>query len=45
VSFSQLPGRVIVYCYPWTGGQAFQPARLDDIPGAHGSTPQAGGFP
>jgi peroxiredoxin len=36
---------VIVYCYPWTGrpGEPNPPA-WDDIPGAHGSTPQTEGF-
>jgi peroxiredoxin len=45
VSFASLPGRSIVYCYPWTGrpGQPNQP-NWDDIPGAHGSTPQTEGF-
>jgi peroxiredoxin len=45
VSFAQLPGRSIVYCYPWTGrpGGA-NPPGWDDIPGAHGSTPQTEGF-
>jgi peroxiredoxin len=45
VSFARLPGRTIVYCYPWTGrpGQA-NPPGWDDIPGAHGSTPQTEGF-
>ena len=45
VSFAHLAGRSIVYCYPWTGrpGQP-NPAGWDDIPGAHGSTPQTEGF-
>jgi peroxiredoxin len=45
VSFAKLPGRTIVYCYPWTGrpGQP-NPPNWDGIPGAHGSTPQAEGF-
>jgi peroxiredoxin len=45
VSFASLPGRSIVYCYPWTGrpGQP-NPPNWDDIPGAHGSTPQTEGF-
>jgi peroxiredoxin len=38
-------GRVIVYCYPWTGRPgAPNPPGWDDIPGAHGSTPQTEGF-
>lgn len=45
VSFAQLPGRSIVYCYPWTGRPGVaNPPGWDDIPGAHGSTPQAEGF-
>jgi peroxiredoxin len=45
VSLARLPGRSIVYCYPWTGrpGQP-NPPGWDDIPGAHGSTPQTEGF-
>ena len=35
----------IVYCYPWTGRPGLpNPPSWDDIPGAHGSTPQAEGF-
>ncbi len=45
LSFAQLPGRSIVYCYPWTGRPGLpNPPGWDDIPGAHGSTPQAEGF-
>jgi len=45
VSFARLPGRVVVYCYPWTGRPGLpNPPNWDDIPGAHGSTPQAEGF-
>ncbi len=45
LSFARLAGRAIVYCYPWTGrpGEP-NPPGWDDIPGAHGSTPQAEGF-
>ena len=45
VSFGKLSGRAIVYCYPWTGrpGQP-NPPGWDDIPGAHGSTPETEGF-
>jgi peroxiredoxin len=45
VSFARLEGRSIVYCYPWTGrpGQP-NPPGWDDIPGAHGSTPETEGF-
>jgi peroxiredoxin len=45
VSFARRPGRVIVYCYPWTGRPGLaDPPGWDDIPGAHGSTPQTEGF-
>lgn len=44
-SLARVPGRVIVFCYPWTGkpGQP-NPPDWDTIPGAHGSTPEAEGF-
>jgi peroxiredoxin len=45
VSFARLTGRTILYCYPWTGRPGHpNPPGWDDIPGAHGSTPQAEGF-
>ncbi|KAB2912164.1 MAG: peroxiredoxin [Hyphomicrobiaceae bacterium] len=45
VSFARLSGRVVVYCYPWTGRPGLDnPPGWDDIPGAHGSTPQTEGF-
>ena len=45
VNFAQLSGRSIVYCYPWTGRPGLpNPPGWDDIPGAHGSTPQTEGF-
>jgi peroxiredoxin len=45
VSFARLPGRAVVYAYPWTGRPGVpNPPGWDDIPGAHGSTPQAEGF-
>ncbi len=45
VNFAELSGRAVVFCYPWTGrpGQP-NPPSWDDIPGAHGSTPEAEGF-
>jgi peroxiredoxin len=45
VNFARLAGRVVLYCYPWTGrpGEP-NPPDWDDIPGAHGSTPEAEGF-
>jgi peroxiredoxin len=45
VSFAQLPGRTVVTCYPWTGRPGFpNPPNWDNIPGAHGSTPQMEGL-
>lgn len=45
ISLARLPERTIVYCYPWTGRPgAPNPPGWDDIPGAHGSTPQTEGF-
>ena len=45
VNFAVLPGMVIVYCYPWTGKPGLaNPPGWDDIPGAHGSTPETEGF-
>jgi peroxiredoxin len=45
VSLARLSGRSIVYCYPWTGRPGRpNPPGWDDIPGAHGSTPQTQGF-
>jgi peroxiredoxin len=45
VSFAGLAGTAIVYCYPWTGRPGLpNPPEWDDIPGAHGSTPEAEGF-
>jgi peroxiredoxin len=45
VNLARLPGLAIVYCYPWTGRPGLpNPPDWDDIPGAHGSTPEAEGF-
>ena len=45
VSFAHVGGRAVVYCYPWTGRPGVaNPRGWDEIPGAHGSTPQAEGF-
>jgi peroxiredoxin len=39
------PGRAVVYVYPWTGRPGVaDPPGWDDIPGAHGSTPETIGF-
>lgn len=45
VDLSKRAGKSVVFCYPWTGRPGLpNPPRWDDIPGAHGSTPQAMGF-
>jgi peroxiredoxin len=45
VNFARLPGMAVLYCYPWTGRPGLpNPPGWDDIPGAHGSTPQSEGF-
>jgi peroxiredoxin len=44
-SLAALSGTLVVYVYPWTGRPGSpNPPNWDDIPGAHGSTPQAEGF-
>jgi peroxiredoxin len=45
VNPARIPGMAIVYVYPWTGRPGLpNPPAWDDIPGAHGSTPEAEGF-
>lgn len=45
VSLANLPGRWVVFIYPWTGRPGLpNPPDWDHIPGAHGSTPEAEGF-
>lgn len=45
VNLARLPGRSLVFVYPWTGRPGFaNPPDWDVIPGAHGSTPEAEGF-
>jgi peroxiredoxin len=45
VNFAKMAGLIIVYCYPWTGRPGLpDPPGWGDIPGAHGSTPEAEGF-
>jgi peroxiredoxin len=45
ISLSREPGRVVVFCYPYTGRPGVaDPPGWDDIAGAHGSTPQALAF-
>lgn len=41
VDIAGLPGRSVIAVYPWTGRPGLpNPPRWDDIPGAHGSTPE-----
>jgi peroxiredoxin len=45
VNLSTRKGAAVVYVYPWTGRQGVaNPPGWDDIPGAHGSTPETEGF-
>ncbi len=39
---ARMKGCTVIFCYPWTGRPGTpDPPGWDDIPGAHGSTPQA----
>lgn len=41
ISLAEMAGRTVVYAYTWTGRPDMSdPPHWDDIPGAHGSTPQ-----
>jgi peroxiredoxin len=45
VDIAAEPGRSLVIVYPWTGRPGLpNPPNWDDIPGAHGSTPELEGF-
>jgi peroxiredoxin len=46
VDLSSLPGRTVVYAYPWSGrpGQPLLADNWDLIPGARGCTPETCGF-
>jgi peroxiredoxin len=45
VNLSTRHGAAVVYIYPWTGRpDVANPPGWDDIPGAHGSTPETEGF-
>ena len=45
IDLAALTGRSIVAVYPWTGRAGLpNPPNWDDIPGAHGSTPELEGF-
>jgi peroxiredoxin len=45
VCLADHPGRSVLLIYPWTGRPGFpNPPDWDDIPGAHGSTPEIEGF-
>jgi peroxiredoxin len=42
VELARVPGRMVLFCYPYTGRPGYpDPPHWDDIPGAHGSTAQA----
>jgi peroxiredoxin len=45
LSLARVSGLSIVFVYPWTGKPGIaNPPGWDNIPGAHGSTPEAQGF-
>jgi peroxiredoxin len=45
IGLAGLPGRSVIAVYPWTGRPGRpNPPNWDDIPGAHGSTPELEGF-
>lgn len=45
VNVRRLSGAAVIYVYPWTGRPGLpDPPGWDDIPGAHGSTPETQGF-
>lgn len=45
VKLADVPALAIIFIYPWTGRPGLpNPPHWDDIPGAHGSTPEAEGF-
>jgi peroxiredoxin len=45
IDLAGLGGRSIVAVYPWTGRPGYpNPPHWDEIPGAHGSTPELEGF-
>ena len=45
IDLAAVPGRSLVIVYPWTGRSGHpNPPGWDDIPGAHGSTPELEGF-
>ncbi len=45
ICLAKIPGVSLVIIYPWTGRPGMpNPPNWDDIPGAHGSTPELEGF-
>ena len=39
---ARMQGSTVIFCYPWTGRPGHpNPPGWDEVPGAHGSTPQA----
>jgi peroxiredoxin len=44
IYLADAPGRSVIFVYPWTGRPGHpNPPNWDDIPGAHGSTPELEG--
>lgn len=44
ICLADVPGRSVIFVYPWTGRPGHpNPPNWDDIPGAHGSTPELEG--
>jgi peroxiredoxin len=44
ICLAKAPGRSVIFIYPWTGRPGHRnPPNWDDIPGAHGSTPELEG--
>jgi peroxiredoxin len=45
ICLAEVPGRSVLIVYPWSGRPGHpNPPNWDDIPGAHGSTPELEGF-
>ena len=45
ICIADAPGTSVLIVYPWTGRPGIaNPPNWDDIPGAHGSTPELEGF-
>jgi peroxiredoxin len=45
INLATVKGRLVIFCYPFTGRTNYpNPPKWDEIPGAHGSSPQALAF-